>query len=134
MPRIELASASGVSATTIQHLEEGRTANPTMETILALCGALHVSPIEFLKDAYPDLQEKPPVAVIEDADSVSLKEMVALLQGFASASDLKRAMVLTILVPVRGNSLSWFQKNGIKIDLETAKKFRELVEGLQTLE
>jgi transcriptional regulator with XRE-family HTH domain len=48
--RSKLAERSGVSADLIQSLEQGRTANPTLDTLLRLSSALEVTVGELIED------------------------------------------------------------------------------------
>ncbi len=47
----ELATASGVSRTTIDRIEAGKHSRPQMRTIRALAGALDVAPDQLVSDA-----------------------------------------------------------------------------------
>jgi transcriptional regulator with XRE-family HTH domain len=47
--RDELAELSGVSADLIQSLEQGRTANPTLRTLLGLAQSLGVAAAELIE-------------------------------------------------------------------------------------
>src|SRR5262249_44279590 len=47
----ELARLAGVSVDLVQSLEQGRTANPTLRTLLRLAGALGVTVGELIEDA-----------------------------------------------------------------------------------
>jgi transcriptional regulator with XRE-family HTH domain len=43
LSRAELARRAGVSEDLVQSLEQGRTTNPTLQTLLGLAGALRVT-------------------------------------------------------------------------------------------
>jgi len=51
LSRERLAELSGVSVDLVQSLEQGRTANPTLNTLLRLAGALGVTVGELIDDA-----------------------------------------------------------------------------------
>lgn len=133
VPRVELATISGVSKQSIQQIEDGVSNNPTMETILALCGALDVNPIEFLRAAYPDIAG-PEKIIVKDHDSVPYKTTLELIDGFGRADNLKRACALMLLAPRRGDTLAHFREQGVKIEIETAQRIRAILEGIRTKE
>ena len=51
LSRERLAELSGVSVDLVQSLEQGRTANPTLNTLVRLAGALGVTVGELIDDA-----------------------------------------------------------------------------------
>ena len=51
LSREELARRAGVSIYLLDSLEQGRTANPTLKTLLGLAGALGVTVGELIEDA-----------------------------------------------------------------------------------
>ena len=51
LSRDELAAKAGVSAEQIRSFEIGETANPRVQTLVALAGVLKVKPSELLMDA-----------------------------------------------------------------------------------
>jgi DNA-binding XRE family transcriptional regulator len=50
LSRAELARRAGVSEDLVQSLEQGRTANPRLRTLLGLAGALGVAASDLIKD------------------------------------------------------------------------------------
>jgi transcriptional regulator with XRE-family HTH domain len=50
LSRDELAQRSAISADTVQSLEQGRTANPTLRTLLGLAQGLGVTAAELIED------------------------------------------------------------------------------------
>jgi len=49
LSRAELARRAGVSEDLVQSLEQGRTTNPTLATLLGLAGALGVTASDLIK-------------------------------------------------------------------------------------
>jgi transcriptional regulator with XRE-family HTH domain len=56
LSREQLAQRSGISADLIQSLEQGRTCNPTVKTLLGLAGSLNVPVIELIDCIAADLE------------------------------------------------------------------------------
>ena len=131
-PRVDVAAISGVSARTIEMIETGKSPNPTIETILALCEALEASPIEFLKDAYPDLHKIEPI-IVKEPGTIKTDQLLKLIEGFGRASPVRRAFGLTVLHPLHGRSNEHFRKLGVRISAEAAVKLAEILGEIERL-
>lgn len=128
--RAEIEAISGVSAASIQAIEDGRNPNPTIQTLLALSETYQVSILDIFRHAYPEITE--PEKIIErDPLDVNAEHLAALIRGFARASDAKKAIALTLLAPLRGDIGKHFRALRVPIDLDTAYKIRDFLGELE---
>lgn len=130
--RLDLSMVSGVSAGTIEKLEDGSNQNPKINTLLAICGALGANPIELLKEAYPDLSKVAPI-VKKDPNALSIVELNQLINGYAQASYARRALVLLAISHARGDSAKHFRERGFAMTVPAATKLRELLGEIEKL-
>lgn len=88
MTQLEAASAADVSEKTYADLERGKL-NVRLDTLLRVCGALHITPDEILTDArdQPLLREESILARLHSSTPKDKETALRLLEAYLQSLD-----------------------------------------------